>query len=86
MSVDSYERVDAEFEGDVIAPHLADDKHPEGLGFRARKFNPKILQNQDAFSSATQSFRDRYGAVILPGLSDADLNHVLNARPLWQWG
>jgi len=47
-----------------MAPHLADEAHPEGLGFNVTSFDPAILESNLIFSSAVDDLRAKFKLVI----------------------
>lgn len=79
-------KIEGEFKGRVMAPHLADEQHPEGLGFRVRRFNPDILQSNAIFSSAIDALRAKYKVVVIPGLDHEQADSTPTANMGWRWG
>lgn len=78
--------INGEFVGTVMAPELACEQFPDGLGFKVDRFNPGILFTNSLFSSAIDELRVKYGAVFIPDIQSYQEPHFLDGYPYWRWG
>lgn len=79
--------IDGKLEGRILAPHLADEQSPNGLGVLATEFNPEILETNFLFSSALAGALEHYKFIIFPKLNPEQREQLLGEDfGGWEWG
>ncbi len=79
--------IDGNFEGRLLAPHLADDQNPDGLGVLVTDFNPEILETNFLFSSAIAGALGHYKFIVFPKLGSEQRAQVIGDDfGGWEWG
>ncbi len=78
--------LDGKFVGRILAPHLADEQSPDGLGVLLEEFDPAILGTNFLFSSAVADALGHYKMLVFPQLSEDQQRKVLEEGLGWQWG
>lgn len=87
MSRWSKPKIDGNLEGRILAPHLVDEQHPDGLGLSITEFDPAILETNFLFSSAIAQALNAYKFMVFPELKPEQRKKVLgDGFGGWQWG